>query len=708
MLVAAIAGAGICVLSLVVGLAVRTRLARSPMSATARASIAAPERWGSVAQALLWPDRGVVGLVIWLMILDTVLALAAPWPLMLVVDYGIGHRPFPPWLPGVAGLSPVWFAVTAALAGLVLLAMGAIAGYMVTFLTGSVGERMTARLRAGLVDHLLRATPRAAARYPLGELTNRVGADAATVSDTVAHMMDTAIPDSAVLAGMTVITVLLDWRLTLVVLGVIPLYALAARLRNRSLRPAQRHARARYGELASVAADLLARIPAVHVFDRADAEARRYHQASTSASAAAVTALDASARFAPVTDTLPGLGLAAALVAGTIEVASGRLTVGGLLVFLAYLSSLTGPVRSLARLSTAMARGAASRDRIAELLRLPMLQPAGTGSEYSVASLTPAASQSSAAFQSPALAPGRVPPLLSLPAPGRAFPPIPLAATGRAPSPLRPLRPRRTGPAVRLQRVSYAHRVGQPVLASASLDVPGGTFACVTGPSGSGKSTLLSLLVRLADPQSGWIVLDGRDISHIPLRVLRDLVTLVPQDPWLHTGTVSENIAYGRPGATRAQILAAAERAGLAAFADALSSGLDTQVGEHGRQLSGGQQRRVAVARALLRDTPVLLLDEPTTGLDPATEARLIDELLASTAGKTVILVTHQPRLTARADQVVRIEDGRITAARVIPGGGRADTRRHGRTDPQLYGPADVEPHMGADARWSGRRGVRS
>jgi ATP-binding cassette subfamily B protein len=214
-----------------------------------------------------------------------------------------------------------------------------------------------------------------------------------------------------------------------------------------------------------------------------------------------------------------------------------------------------------------------------------------------------------------------------------------------------------------MERVSYAHRGGPAVLTSASLDVPGGAFVCVTGPSGSGKSTLLSLLVRLADPGSGRITVGGRDIRRIPLPALRDLVTLVPQDPWLHTGTIAENIGYGRPGATRAQILDAAERAGVAGFAAALPDGLDTQAGEHGRQLSGGQQRRVAVARALLRDTPVLLLDEPTTGLDPAAEERLIGDLLASTAGKTVLLVTHQPRLTVRADQVIRVDGGKILAS---------------------------------------------
>jgi ATP-binding cassette subfamily B protein len=215
--------------------------------------------------------------------------------------------------------------------------------------------------------------------------------------------------------------------------------------------------------------------------------------------------------------------------------------------------------------------------------------------------------------------------------------------------------------------VTFAHRSRQPVLAAASLHVAPGTVVCVTGPSGSGKSTLLSLLVRLAEPQSGRIEVDGRDISGIPLPALRELITIVPQDPWLHAGTIAENIGYGRARATSAQIAEAAEHAGVAAFARDLPLGLQTPVGEDGTQLSGGQQRRVAVARALLAGTPVLLLDEPTTGLDPATESRLIDDLLTVTRGKTLVMVTHQPRLTDRADQVVRVDGGRISLAGTPP-----------------------------------------
>lgn len=612
MLAMALIAAGACVASLAAGLVVRARLAGRPVDRASAVSVAGPPGWGPLARALLAPDRGLAGMAIWLMIVDTVLALAAPWPLMLVVDYGLGHHRWPSWLPA-PGLGPVALAAVAAAAGLLLVVLGAVATYLVTFLVGAMAERMTARLRAGLVTHVLRAAPHEARRLPLGELTSRLGADTAAVAETVAAVVETLIPDSAILAGMTVITALLDWRLTLVVLGVIPLYAITARLRNRALRGAQRQARARAGELAALAAEMLARIPLIHVFDAARAEAERYGHASTRAATAAVTALDASARFAPVADTLPGLGLAAALVAGTAEVTTGRLTLGGLLVFLAYLSSLTTPVRSLARLSTTIARGSASRERIAELLRLPALEAAA-----------------------------EKPPRL------------------RRAVPLQPPR-RLRGPAISLERVTFAHRPGQPVLTAASLHVPPGAFACVTGPSGAGKSTLLSLLVRLVDPQAGRIALDGRDITGMPLRELRELVTLVPQDPWLQTGTIAENIGYGRPGASRAQILAAAGAAGVTDFATALPDGYGTHVGAHGGLLSGGQRRRVAVARALLRDTPVLLLDEPTSGLDPAAESCLIDELLAAARGKTLVLVTHQPRLTAGADQIIHVSGGHFT-----------------------------------------------
>jgi ATP-binding cassette subfamily B protein len=620
MLAAVISAIAVSAVSLAAGMTVRTRLARHPVAADPAARARLPHQWRSVTAAVLRPDQAIAVLAVWLMLLDTGLALAAPWPVQFVVDYVIGTRPLPSWLAGLRGLPNLWLAGIAAAAGLVLVATAALASYLVTFLSGVLSERMTLRLRAGLFAHLLHAAPGSVAQYPLGELTARTGPDARQVTDTVGAIVQTLIPDAALLTGMTIIAARLDWRLTLVVLAVVPLYSGASRLRNRSLRAAQARARARSGELAALTADQLARLPAIHVFGQRSAELTRHTDAAARSAGAALAALDAGARFRPVTETLPGLGLAAVLIAGTIEVSSGRLTIGGLLVFLAYLSSLTGPIQSLAMLSATVARGQASRDRLADLLELPELEP-----------MPPAR-----ASQSRPEADRRRSRLQELP---------------------------RRGVAVRLDQVTYSPCPGRPILDRVSFSLRVGGLTCLTGPSGAGKSTLLSLLLRLADPQSGRIFIDGEDIAGLPLGRLRQLVTQVPQDPWLHSGTIADNIAYGRPGATTPQIVAAAEHAGVSMFASQLPSRYRTAVGEHGRLLSGGQQRRIALARALLCDTPLLLLDEPTVGLDPAAEAEVINSVLAVARGKTLLLVTHNPKLAELADDVIRLDNGQVADA---------------------------------------------
>ncbi|HEX6931452.1 MAG TPA: ABC transporter ATP-binding protein [Streptosporangiaceae bacterium] len=622
------AAAAICAASLATGLTARFRIGRHAWPADWPAQASRPAGWRSMAVAVLRPDWAVAALTVLLLIIDAILALAAPWPLQLVVDSGLGHRPFPSWLAGLGHLPAVALASAAAAAGLALLAAAAIAGYLTTFLGGLLSERMTLRLRGGLFRHVLQASPGAVDRYPLGELTSRIGPDVRQVSDTIGTVLQVLIPDVTLLIGMIAVTAWLDWRLTLIVACVLPGYAVTARLRNRALRSAQQEARARSGDLAALSADQLSRLPAVHVFGQQAAELARHARAAGKTAEAAVAALDASARYRPVNDILPGLALAAALVAGTVEVSAGRLTIGGLLVFVAYLSSLTGPVHSLATLSTAVARGSASRDRVSELLALPTPQPA--------ADLVPLAGRHRA---------GRLRPL-----------------------PLHPGHP--AGAHVRLDDVTFGHPGGPPVLRGVSFGLAPGSITCLTGPSGAGKSSLLALLVRLADPRSGRILIDGKDIAGLPLERLRGLVALVPQDPWLHTGTIAENIGYGRAGASRAQIQLVAARAGVTGFAAGLPGGLDAPVGEHGSRLSGGQRRRVAVARALLRETPLLLLDEPTAGLDPATEERLIAGLLDATRGTTVLLVTHQPRLAGIAGQHLRLEGGKARATSERADGG--------------------------------------
>jgi ABC-type multidrug transport system fused ATPase/permease subunit len=211
-----------------------------------------------------------------------------------------------------------------------------------------------------------------------------------------------------------------------------------------------------------------------------------------------------------------------------------------------------------------------------------------------------------------------------------------------------------------MDAVSFAYHPGQVLFRALDLHIEPGEVLCLSGPSGAGKSTVLALLMRLVEPGSGHIRIGGLDTLAMPLSQLSRLVTLVPQDPWLHAGSIAANIAYGRLAASPDDIRIAATHAGVDAFARHLPDRYNTPVGEHGHALSGGQARRIALARALLRDCPVLLLDEPTAGLDAETETDVLARLLGATRGKTIVLVTHQPRLMALADRVVTLAHGRI------------------------------------------------
>jgi ABC-type multidrug transport system fused ATPase/permease subunit len=208
--------------------------------------------------------------------------------------------------------------------------------------------------------------------------------------------------------------------------------------------------------------------------------------------------------------------------------------------------------------------------------------------------------------------------------------------------------------------VSFSYRAGTVVLRRVSLRIPAGGTTAIVGPSGAGKSTILSLLVRLYDPDGGTIAIDGTDLRRFRLASLRERIAFVPQDPWLMDGSIRDNITLGRPNVTDAEVMAAARLALVDEFATRLPGGYDCSVGEGGAQLSGGQRRRLAIARALLRDAAILLLDEPTTGLDAGAEREVLQAIRQAGAGRTVILVTHSLHMAASADRVAVLSDGAI------------------------------------------------
>jgi subfamily B ATP-binding cassette protein MsbA len=538
----------------------------------------------------------------------TALELAAPWPLKFAVDQAIGHQPLPPALSGLQGWTPSALAALAAAFGVILVVAGGALGYLRTHLLTAASERMGDDLRIEVFAHLQRLSLRWHDRNRTGDLVNRLTADVGRVQDTLVSLFDTLVPDSLALIGMFIVMVLVDARLAVAAVAVVPFLILYLLLSRARLTRTQRAARDRSSVLATTATEILRNVRAVQVFAREQHAVAEFRSHSRAVAHSSIAATDAASLLSPVADLILAVGSGLVLWTGVMGVISHRITVGLLLVALTYLGSVYGPIRSLSRWSSTMARGAASRERLAEIL------------DVNVSLVAPPAAP---------------------PAPDER-----LAGVGPA--------------AIEFRSVSFAYAPDAPVLAGVSFRVEPGQSVAIVGPTGAGKSTILALLLRLYETDRGTIALGGGDIRRLTLASLRAHVTLVPQDPWILDGTIADNIAFGLPGATPEQVRAAGHAALVDEFADRLPAGYGTVVGEGGALLSGGQRRRIALARALLRDAPVLLLDEPTTGLDAASEREVLAAIAHARAGKTIITVTHQLRLAEAADRVLVVQGGRI------------------------------------------------
>jgi ABC-type multidrug transport system fused ATPase/permease subunit len=548
------------------------------------------------------PHRGALLAAAGLIVLQVLLELAAPWPLKLVVDNALGGEPLEGWLAPLAGASPFELAALAAAAVVGLTAAGSLVGYATTYLVGAAGERIGADLRVAAFDCLQRRSLRFHDRSRTGDLVSRLTSDVGRVQDVLVSTFDTLLPELLTLVGLLVVLAALDPGLALAALAVVPLLALQIARSRARIRSVEREARDRHGRLAARATEALRHVRAVQAFGREADEGQRFRRESTEAVRSAVVALDVQARYGPISDLILALGAGGILLLGVERVTSGRLTLGTLLVVLAYVSSLYQPVRELTRLTRLRAKGAASRDRLLEIFSADALPP-------------------------------DAPDALRAP---------------REPSPLA------------LRDVHFGYESDVPVLRGVSLELAAGETVCVVGRTGAGKSTLLSLLLRLYDPDRGELTLAGVDLRRFSLASLRDRIAFVPQDTWVQHGTLADNIRFGRPGASDEEVRAAGRLGGVDEFAARLPGGYDAAVGEGGTLLSGGQRRRLALARALVRDASLLLLDEPTSGLDADSEALVLEAIRRSAHGRSVVVVTHRLAVAALAHRVVVLEGGRV------------------------------------------------
>jgi ATP-binding cassette subfamily B protein len=546
------------------------------------------------------PYRGRLAGGAFFTLASSALVLAQPWPLKVIVDNVLREQPLDLPLLGQLSQTALLNLSVAALLAIVLL--NALFTYLGSFLMDSSGIRMVADIRETLFARLQRQSLRFHAGQRTGDLISRVMSDITRIQDMLIQSFSVLVPNVTLLVGMMIVMFWIDWAFTLLALAVGPPLFLVVLWFKGRIKTASRRARALEGELAAQTGETLGAIRVVQAFTREDFEDERFSRQASSTLDANLEARRLQARFTPLIDVLAGVGTAAVLLVGAHRVLGGHLSLGLLLVFLSYVGSLYKPMRQLSKLTYVTARATASAERVSELL-------------------------------------DAVPDVRDEP--------------GAVPAPR--LRGR-----VQVEDAQFGYIEGQPVLHDVSIDVAPGQVVAVVGPTGAGKSTLVSLIPRFFDPQRGRVLLDGHDVRSLQLASIRSQIAIVPQEPLLFDGTIFENISYGRRDATREDVLAAARDALVDPFVRRLPAGYDTPLGERGGSLSGGERQRISIARALVRDAPILILDEPTSALDPAAERLLMDALTRLLEGRTAFVIAHRMSTIARADQVLVVDGGRI------------------------------------------------
>ncbi|MGH9040718.1 MAG: ABC transporter ATP-binding protein [Acidimicrobiia bacterium] len=540
------------------------------------------------------PHLPALALSLVLVLGGTLFRLAKPWPLAFLVDDVLGKT------RSDASFELLVLVVVGAVVALAFLE--AAVNFIRSNMMQTVGQKVAFRIRVALYEHLQRLSLAFHDRSQTGELMTRVTRDAEPVQELVTDNLLEAVSSSLLGVGMIVITLTLDWRLSLVLLAMTPLMAVTNARFRRRIKAAEVQARNREGDMTSLTQETLTTMRLVKIFGRERHETARFESAGGEALAANLALSRTESAFSSWLGVVPSLGLAALLALGAHEVRAGRLELGELLVFTSYLRDFYGPTRALSRLAAKASRTSVRAERIAEILATPLA-------------------------------------VTDLP--------------GARPAP-------RLAGAVRFQSVTYAYVAGRPVLHDVDLEVAAGTVVALVGATGAGKTTLAGLVPRLYDPDQGAVLIDGMDVRSFTLESLQAQVAVVPQESVLLRTTVAENIAYGRPQATRAEIEAAARAANAHDFVTALPQGYDTLIEERGETLSGGQRQRVAIARALVRQAPILILDEPTSGLDVRSERLVRDAIERLMAGRTVIVIAHRLSTVRRADVIVYLEAGRV------------------------------------------------
>jgi ATP-binding cassette subfamily B protein len=548
----------------------------------------------------LAPRKKGLLLALVLLLLETGTSLAQPWPLALILDYVLGTQRLP---------VPVNEQVL--LAGIVVLLIfittssrGVTAARR--YLLSKLGQETVFDMRDALYRrvHDLGLDYHGARRT--GDTITRVTSDVKEVRTLLVDSIVEVGSSLLILVGMLIVMLWMSPSLTGLALIVVPFLFLAVKRYRQALVERMRVVRAKEGAIASVIQEAVTGIRAVKIFARENDEIDRFRVESRDSLSASVDSSRIEAKFSVLLGLVGGVGTALVVYFGTQQVLAGTLSVGGLTVFVSYLGLFLSPLWALSRQVNQIGKSLVSGERIIELL-----------------TAEPTVKDSPEARPAP------------------------------------PLRGR-----VTFEEVHFAYEEGAgEVLRGVSFDVEPGSRVALVGISGAGKTTVTSLLARLYDPQEGRVLVDGENIRDFTLKSLRDQITFVPQEPMLFRASVAENIAYGKPGASMEEIEEAARLAGADGFIRELPEGYEMVLSERGESLSGGQRQRVSIARAMLRNTPILILDEPQAGLDAEVAEAVEENWRTITEGRTTFVIAHELRLARDVDRILIIDDGRVIKA---------------------------------------------
>ena len=542
---------------------------------------------------------GMMGLSIGLQVLR-------PWPTKLLFDQVLDHKPLAAdaqhalgWLPGSG--TPQGLLLWVCVATVLIFLFGSIASMLSTDASVHLGQQMTFDLGADVFLHLQRLSLIFHSRRSVGDTISRVTGDTYCVQTLVTGTLIPLLRAIVTLVTMFVIMWRMQPTMTLISLGIAPFLMLSIKIWGRSLKDRTRERRDLEGRMTSVVEQALSAIPAVQAFTREELEYGRFRDYARRTVAAYRSSTRAGMWFKFFVGLVTALGTAGMMYLGGRYALSGMMTVGTIFVFLNYLSALYDPLNDITYTASTWQGAAANADRVLEILDV----------RPQVADL---------------------PQARELPLHGH----------------------------VRYEDVSFAYDPGRVVLKHVSLEARPGDVVAIVGPTGAGKTTLVNLLVRFFDPASGRITIDGHDLRELKLKSVRQQIAMVLQDPFIFPITAAENIAYGRPDAPRERIVCAAGAASADPFIRRLPEGYDTVIGERGATLSGGEKQRLSIARAFLKDAPILILDEPTSALDARTETMLLAALDRLMKGRTTFIIAHRLSTIRNADKILVVEDGRI------------------------------------------------